>query len=47
MTRLADTLRTLAKKVERLAPSPSRPLTFHEAKSEIGAELERLAEAQR
>jgi len=40
---LNQTLDNLAYRVERLTPSPRHPLRFHEDKSEIVAELHRLA----
>lgn len=36
-------VREIAYRVERLTPSPRNPLRFHEDKSEILAELHRLA----
>lgn len=43
----AGILDNLAYKVERLTPHPRRPERFHEDKSEIVAELRRLAREAR
>ena len=40
---LADVLQDLAARVGRLAPSHRDPEAFHEAKSEIAADLRRLS----
>lgn len=40
---LGVTLDNIARRVERLTPSPRHPERFHEDKSEIVAELHRLA----
>lgn len=40
-------LADLARRVERLTPHPGRPERFHEDKSEIVAELRRLAKEVR
>ena len=44
---LTTTLDNLAYRVEKLTPHPRRPERFHEDKSEIVAELQRLAQEVR